>query len=158
MEAAFSDDSGSGSEDEEEDDLRDSRVPGRRSQVRWDDIIEAISFAEVRRVLQTVSVTILITIIICALMHLISQCELDDRISDALAGLTQDGARFTTGQNYIRRTGDQCQITERRCSLHHKFECPYMARVVKNPIKGTVTFQVIQTNYDVVHFCFSVSL
>ena len=101
MEAAFSDDSGSGSEDEEED---DHRLPGPRSHVTWDNIIEPISFepisfAEVRRVLQTVSVTILITIIICALMHLISQCELDDRISDALAGLTQDGARFTTGQN-----------------------------------------------------------
>ena len=60
MEAAFSDDSGSGSEDEEED---DHRLPGPRSHVTWDDIIEPISFAEVRRVLQTVgSVTILITI------------------------------------------------------------------------------------------------
>ena len=78
MEAAFSDDSGSGSEDEEED---DHRLPGPRSHITWDDIIEPISFAEVRRVLPTVSVTILITIIICALMHLISQCELDDRTS-----------------------------------------------------------------------------
>ena len=79
MEAAFSDDSGSGSENEEEDDLHHSGVPGRRKQVRWDDIMGPISLAEVRRVLQTVSVTILITIIICALMHLISQREVDDR-------------------------------------------------------------------------------
>lgn len=75
--------------------------------------------------------------LICVLMHLISLCEQDDgRISDALDALTQDGAPFTTGQNYIQKTGDQCQMTERRCSLHNKFGCPFMAQVIKNPSKG----------------------